>query len=251
MEEAWQFPCCWSAVDECHIPIKCLPPPPPPFWLESCKEYHNFINFFSVVLMGMVDSKYRFVWGSCRYPGNSHDLIIFKSTDLWIQIKNQGYLPKIGKDVGGPLVPPLILGDAAFPLQPCLMKPCTNANPTLQQRYYNYQLSWARNNQNGNKYAYNIVVEYFYLFSSLDLQLPTLCSSDNGRPGAGLLRSLLQASQYATLLPVVHPSTSSFSSNTEHLLQIGNSHLKNLYFVFMKHEKHISIMLCDVSNDFW
>ena len=23
MEEAWQFPCCWSAVDECHIPIKC------------------------------------------------------------------------------------------------------------------------------------------------------------------------------------------------------------------------------------
>ena len=23
MEEAWQFPCCWSAVDGCHIPIKC------------------------------------------------------------------------------------------------------------------------------------------------------------------------------------------------------------------------------------
>lgn len=37
MEEAWQFPCCWSAVDGCHIPIKC-----PPGGLESCKEYHNF-----------------------------------------------------------------------------------------------------------------------------------------------------------------------------------------------------------------
>ena len=23
MEEAWQFPCCWSAVDGCHILIKC------------------------------------------------------------------------------------------------------------------------------------------------------------------------------------------------------------------------------------
>ena len=22
MEESWQFPCCWSAVDGCHIPIK-------------------------------------------------------------------------------------------------------------------------------------------------------------------------------------------------------------------------------------
>ena len=46
MEEAWQFPCCWSAVDGCHIPIKC-----PPGGLESCKAYHNFKNFFSVVLM--------------------------------------------------------------------------------------------------------------------------------------------------------------------------------------------------------
>ena len=46
------FPCCWPAVDGCHIPIKC-----PPGGLESCKEYHNFKNFFSMVLMGMVDSK--------------------------------------------------------------------------------------------------------------------------------------------------------------------------------------------------
>ena len=83
-----------------------------------------------MVLMGMVDSKYRF--------------FIFQSTDLWNQIKNQDYLPKIGKKVGSLLELPLILGDAAFPLQPWLMKPCMNANPTLQQRYYNYWLSRAR-----------------------------------------------------------------------------------------------------------
>lgn len=94
--------------------------------------------------MGVVDSKYRFVWASCGYPGNSHDSVIFQSTDLWNQIKNQDYLPKIGKKVGFLLVPPSILGDAAFPLQPWLMKPCTNANPTPQQRYYNYRLSRAR-----------------------------------------------------------------------------------------------------------
>ena len=66
---------------------------------------------------------------------NLHDSVIFQSTDLWNQIKKQEYLPKIGQKVGSLLVPPLILGDAAFPLQPWLMKPCTNANPTLQQRY--------------------------------------------------------------------------------------------------------------------
>ena len=83
----------------------------------------------------MVDSKYRFVSASCGYPGNSHDSIIFQSTGLWNQIKNQVYLPKIGTKVGSLLVPPLILGHAAFPLQPWLMNPCTNANPTLQQHY--------------------------------------------------------------------------------------------------------------------
>lgn len=25
MEELWQFPFCWAAVDGCHIPIKCPP----------------------------------------------------------------------------------------------------------------------------------------------------------------------------------------------------------------------------------
>ena len=56
MDEFWQFPCCWAAIDGCHIPIKC-----PPGGLEACKEYHNFKNFYSIVLMGLVDSHYRFL----------------------------------------------------------------------------------------------------------------------------------------------------------------------------------------------
>jgi len=80
--------------------------------------------------------------------------------------------------------------------------------------------------------------------------MPILFSSDNGRSGAALFKSLSQASQYATLFPALYPSTSSFSSNIEHLLQVGHSHLKHSYLVLMKQEQHISITLCDVSNDF-
>ena len=69
MEEWWQFSC-WCAVDGCHLPIK---RPPGPF---AAKEYHNFKNFYSIVLIGMVDTNYRFVWGSCGFPGNSHDLFL-------------------------------------------------------------------------------------------------------------------------------------------------------------------------------
>ena len=51
MEEMWQFPCCWADIDGCHIPIKC-----PPGGQESFKEFHNFKNFYSIVLMGMIRS---------------------------------------------------------------------------------------------------------------------------------------------------------------------------------------------------
>ena len=138
MDEFWQFPCCWAAIDGCHIPIKC-----PPGGLEACKEYHNFKNFYSIVLMGLVDSHYRFVWGSCGFPGNSHDAVIFRSTDLWNSIQ-EGFIPTIGKAVGDITVPPLIVGDSAFPLRSWLMKPFTNAVLTPQQHYFNYRLSRAR-----------------------------------------------------------------------------------------------------------
>ena len=91
MDEFWQFPCCWAAIDGCHIPIKC-----PPGGLEACKEYHNLKNFYSIVPMGLVDSHYRFLWGSCGFLGNSHDAVIFRSTDLWNSIK-EGFIPMIGK----------------------------------------------------------------------------------------------------------------------------------------------------------
>ena len=138
MEEFWQFPCCWTAIDGCHIPMKC-----PPGGLQACKEYYNFKNFYSIVLMAMVDSHYRFVWGSCGFPGNSHDAVIFRSTDLWTRIQ-EGFILVIGKTVGDVIVPPLIVGDSAFPLRTWLMKPYTNAVLTPQQRNFNYRLSRAR-----------------------------------------------------------------------------------------------------------
>ncbi|CAB3979844.1 Hypothetical predicted protein [Paramuricea clavata] len=139
MEELWQFPFCWAAIDGCHIPIKC-----PAGGLEACKEYHNFKNFYSVVLMAMVDSNYRFVWASCGFPGNSHDSIIFQSTELWNNITEKGAIPNIGQTVGTTTIYPLILGDSAFPLQSWLMKPYTNAVLTNEQKNFNYRLSRAR-----------------------------------------------------------------------------------------------------------
>lgn len=139
MEELWQFPFSWAAVDGCHIPIKC-----PPGGQAATKEYHNFKNFYSVVLMALVDAKYKFLWGSCGFPGNSHDSVILQSTDLWSNIKEGNVLPDFTQQEEDVFVPPIILGDSAFPFETWLMKPYTHAVLTQQQRYFNYRLSRAR-----------------------------------------------------------------------------------------------------------
>ena len=50
--------------------------------LESAKEYHNFKEFYLIVVMAIVHAKTGLCVQACGYPGNSHDAIIFKSTDV-------------------------------------------------------------------------------------------------------------------------------------------------------------------------
>ena len=59
MDQEWQFPAAFAAIDGCHLPIKC-----PSGGAEFAKEYHNFKNFYSVVLMALDDAHTRFVWAS-------------------------------------------------------------------------------------------------------------------------------------------------------------------------------------------
>ena len=92
----WQFPCCFGAVDGCHIPIKF-----PRGGQESAKEYRNFKNFYSIVIMAIVDAKMRFTWASSGFPGNSHDAIIFQSTKLYEGITERKIIPDFETEVLG------------------------------------------------------------------------------------------------------------------------------------------------------
>ena len=139
MEQEWQFPYAYSAIDGCHIPMKC-----PPGGQEACKEFHNFKNFYSIVLMAMVDARYRFIWASAGWPGNSHDAIIFQATNLYDQLAEGKAFPDVSFKANDVTIPPVILGDSAFPFKPWLLKPYTNAILTPEQSYFNYRLSRAR-----------------------------------------------------------------------------------------------------------
>ena len=139
MDAEWQFPYAFAGIDGSHLPIKC-----PHGGQEAMKQYYNFKNFYSVVLLGLVDANYRFIWASLGAPGNTHDSTYFQSTSLWGDICSGNILPDKAVEVNGVEIPPIILGDGAFPLRSWLMKPHGDAILTSEKAYFNYRLSRAR-----------------------------------------------------------------------------------------------------------
>ena len=69
--------------------------------LERKLVKSNFKNFFSVVMMAIVDAAARFMWVSVGFPGNSHDSIIFQSTQLWSDITEKKVIPEISQNIQG------------------------------------------------------------------------------------------------------------------------------------------------------
>ena len=49
------------------------------WWQEAMKQYYNFKNFYSVVLLGLIDANYRFIWASLGAPGNTYDSTYFQA----------------------------------------------------------------------------------------------------------------------------------------------------------------------------
>ena len=137
--EEWQFPYAFAAADGSHLPITC-----PHGGTQAMKQYFNFKGFYSIVLMGLVDSEYRFVWPSVGAPGNSHDSTLIQSTELWGRIVEGNVIPNVVQQVENVDIPPLILGDDALPLRTWIMKPHGDAVLPVDKRYFNYRQSRAR-----------------------------------------------------------------------------------------------------------
>ena len=86
METLWQFSTAFNGVDGCHIPLM-FP------HNEARKEYYNFMNFYSVVMIGIVGADYRFLWTSAGLPGSVNDACSFQACKLYQDIKNGEELP--------------------------------------------------------------------------------------------------------------------------------------------------------------
>ena len=134
----WNFPHTLGSIDGKHLAIKSP--------RKSGSLYHNYKGFFSIILLGLVDAEYKFLWVDVGSPGSNSDAGLFNHSTLKEALESDS----IGVPDADPLpgddrpTPYFIVGDDAFALKTWIMKPHSQRNLTHEQRIFNYRLSRAR-----------------------------------------------------------------------------------------------------------
>ncbi|XP_024083021.1 protein ALP1-like [Cimex lectularius] len=139
-ERKWQFYNCVGAIDGKHI---CIRKP-----IHSGSSFHNYKQYFSVVLMASVDAHYRFTTIDVGSMGRFSDGNIFLNSRLGTMLHNESLELPDPKSLPGQneITPYVFVGDEAFPLMPNLMRPYPRLKVTnnSQNKVFNYRLSRAR-----------------------------------------------------------------------------------------------------------
>ena len=136
-ENRWDLPNCFGAIDGKHVRIK-KPN-------KAGSDFFNYKKFSSVVLMGLVDSQYKFIWVDIGYNGGSSDSQIWNISELnkRIEAGDIDLPPEKPLPQDSDISPYFIVGDDAFALKSYLMKPHRNAVGDAQ-KVFNYRISRAR-----------------------------------------------------------------------------------------------------------
>ncbi|CAN7985568.1 unnamed protein product [Ixodes hexagonus] len=129
------FPQAIGALDGCHFPVS-----PPK---EHASDYHNYKGWYSIILLALVDHRYRFRYVSVGTPGRCHDASVYGRSSLKRLVESQNF-QRPAVTIEGVSVPPVILCDQAFALTANLQKPYPNASPDSSEAAYNYNLSKTR-----------------------------------------------------------------------------------------------------------
>lgn len=115
--------------------------------VNSGSEFFNYKNYFSIVLMALVDANYCFIYANCGCQGRLSDGAVFRNTELFKRIENNQLnlppnVPLEGKNTPLPYV---FVGDDAFGLSNRILKPYPGVHGKgSKERIFNYRLSRAR-----------------------------------------------------------------------------------------------------------
>lgn len=133
-----ELPQCIGGIDGIHIAIKAPK--------DSGSVFHNYKGFFSVILLGVVDAIYKFIWADVGANGSTSDCAVFNQSELKTALESNTLglpPPRLLPGDVTPL-PFFLVGDDAFPLRQWIMKPFSSRQLTNEERIFNYRLSRAR-----------------------------------------------------------------------------------------------------------
>ncbi|KAM7290417.1 putative nuclease HARBI1 [Ixodes scapularis] len=130
----WQFPNCVGGIDGKHVAI--IKP------AKSGTVYYNYKKTYSILLFALVDASCKFLYVDVGTPGSKGDAAIWQTTPLQKAVTNRSSgLPDLVdmNTSSGLQLPPVIVGDDAFPLSSNLMKPFGGNSLTPEQKIFNYR----------------------------------------------------------------------------------------------------------------
>ena len=137
LSKRWNFHNCLGVIDGKHVAIRCP--------AKYGSHLYNYIGFYPIVLMAVVDAEYKFIFvdlgtkGSCSDCGTFKDCGFYQALDEGrAQIPQNAPLPNDDEPL-----PYCLVGDDAFGLRTWLMKPYPHRCMTNADRIFN-RLSRAR-----------------------------------------------------------------------------------------------------------
>lgn len=134
-DERWQIPNCGGAIDGKHI--RCAPQ-------RSGAVYYNYKHFYSIVLMGMVNANYEFIFVDVGKNGRMSDGGVLQYTAFYQRlVEDKLSLPENHECIDN--LNFVFIGDEASALHRHLLKPFSQNDLTYERRIYNYRLSRGRN----------------------------------------------------------------------------------------------------------
>ncbi|VEN50590.1 unnamed protein product [Callosobruchus maculatus] len=134
----WDFPICLGALDGKHIDFEAPK--------SAGSFYYNYKGRNSIVLLGLTDANYKFLYVDVGVNGRVSDGGVFRESSLKkgidrkiLNFPEDSLLPNSTIKV-----PYVIVCDDAFPLTNRLMKPYPQRGLSTEKRIFNYRLSRAR-----------------------------------------------------------------------------------------------------------
>ncbi|KAL1472763.1 hypothetical protein MTO96_039121 [Rhipicephalus appendiculatus] len=129
------FPQAVGALDGCHFPVS-----PPK---KRATDYYNCKGWYSMILLALVDHRYRFRYIRVGSPGRCHDSGVYAASGLRKMVESVHFKSPQAM-IESTRVAPIILFDQAFPLTGNLMKPYANPQDATPEQVFNYNLSKTR-----------------------------------------------------------------------------------------------------------